>query len=53
MFLDLLPPFFLIGKKEVDLLIEDACEGYKQAGKRVLPRELSGKAGFFKDIHTP
>ena len=42
----------MIGK-EVDVLIYDACEGYKPAGKRALPQELSWKAGLFGEIHIP
>ena len=28
-------------KQEVDLFIQDACEGYKGVGEGALPRELS------------
>ena len=40
-------------RQEVDLLIEDTREGYTRASKRALLRELSGKAGLFREIRAP
>ena len=36
-------------RQEVDLLIQDTCKGYKQAGKGALPQELSGYIFIIKE----